>query len=72
MTDSLTRWLETAGARGVRVLFIVLIAFVLIRMLKALTTRLVQVSKGHARTAQMREQQTRTAAGLLYSVAAPP
>jgi small conductance mechanosensitive channel len=54
--------------RGVRVLVIVLIAFILVRMLKALTTRLVQSAKGQARAAQMREQQTRTMAGLVYSV----
>jgi small-conductance mechanosensitive channel len=68
MTESLRRWLETAGTRGVRVLVIVLIAFVLVRVLKALTTRLVQIAKGQSRAAQMREQQTRTLAGLLYSV----
>jgi moderate conductance mechanosensitive channel len=68
MTESLMHWLDTAGTRGVRVLVIVLIAFILVRVLKALTTRLVQIAKGQARAAQMREQQTRTLAGLLYSV----
>ncbi len=70
MTESLRRWLETAGTRGVRVLLIVLIAFILVRLLKALTTRLVQIAKGQTRAAQMREQQTRTMAGLVYSVGA--
>src|SRR5215475_1993596 len=70
MTDSLRHWLESAGTRGVRVLVIVLIAFILVRVLKALTTRLVQIAKGQSRAAQMREQQTRTLAGLLYSVGA--
>jgi small conductance mechanosensitive channel len=68
MTDSLTRWLEHAGTRGLRILVIVIIALVLMRILKALTARLVQISKGPTRVAQMREQQTRTMAGLLYSV----
>lgn len=68
MTDSLTRWLEHAGTRGLRILVIVIIALVLTRILKALTARLVQISKGPTRVAQMREQQTRTMAGLLYSV----
>jgi len=68
MTDSLTRWLELAGTRGLRILVIVIIALVLIRILKALTSRLVHISKGPARVAQMREQQTRTMAGLLYSL----
>jgi moderate conductance mechanosensitive channel len=68
MTDSLKNWLQIAGTRGARILVIVLIAMILARLLKALTTRLVQISKGHTRVAQMREQQTRTVAGVLYSV----
>ncbi|MBZ5501079.1 MAG: mechanosensitive ion channel family protein [Acidobacteriia bacterium] len=68
MTDSLKHWMETAGARGLRVLVIALIAIVLVRILKAVTTRLVQSSKTPSRVAQMREQQTRTMAGLLYGV----
>jgi moderate conductance mechanosensitive channel len=68
MTEQLTRWLETAGSRGVRVLVVILIAMILARILKALTTRLVHSAKGQARAAQMREQQTRTIAGLVYSV----
>ncbi|MGH9559977.1 MAG: mechanosensitive ion channel family protein, partial [Terracidiphilus sp.] len=35
---------------------------------KAITSRLVEISKARTRGAQMREQQTRTMAGLLYSV----
>ncbi|HXQ25689.1 MAG TPA: mechanosensitive ion channel domain-containing protein [Candidatus Acidoferrales bacterium] len=68
MTDSLRAWLELAGTRGLRILVIIIIALVLIRILKALTSRLVHISKGPARVAQMREQQTRTMAGLLYSL----
>jgi moderate conductance mechanosensitive channel len=70
MTEQFTHWLETAGTRGVRVLVIVLIAMILARMLKALTTRLVHIAKGQSRANQMREQQTRTVAGLVYSVGA--
>jgi moderate conductance mechanosensitive channel len=70
MTESLRRWLETAGTRGVRVLVILVIAFILVRLLKALTTRLVQIAKGQARAALQREQQTRTMAGIVYSVGA--
>jgi small conductance mechanosensitive channel len=69
MTESLRHWLETAGTRGVRILVIVLIAMILARVLKALT-RLVQSARGQTRAAQMREQQTRTMAGLVYSVGA--
>jgi small-conductance mechanosensitive channel len=70
MTEPLTHWLETAGTRGVRIVVIVLIAMILARVLKALTTRLVHSAKGQSRAAQMREQQTRTIAGLVYSVGA--
>jgi len=70
MTESLRRWLETAGTRGVRVLVILLIAFIFVRVLKALTVRLVQIAKGQTRADRMREQQTRTLAGLVYSVGA--
>jgi small-conductance mechanosensitive channel len=70
MTESFRRWLETAGTRGVRVLVIVVLAFILVRILKALTTRLVQIAKGQTRSAQQREQQTRTMAGIVYSVGA--
>jgi small-conductance mechanosensitive channel len=68
MNDSLKHWLEIAGTRGARILFIFIIAIVVARLLKALTTRLVQISKGHTRMALMREEQTRTMAGVLYSV----
>jgi moderate conductance mechanosensitive channel len=70
MTESLRGWLETAGTRGVRVLVILLIAFILVRILKALTTKLVQIAKGQTRAALLREQQTRTMAGVVYSVGA--
>jgi small-conductance mechanosensitive channel len=52
------------------VLAILLIAFIFVRVLRALTTRLVQIAKGQTRTAMLREQQTRTMAGLVYSVGA--
>lgn len=68
MTASLIHWLQTAGTRGMRIIGILIVAFVLARILKALTTRLVTIAKGQTRAAQMREQQTRTVAGLVYSV----
>jgi len=60
--------MEVAGTRGLRVLAIALLAFILARILKALTRRLVQLAKSQTRVAQMREQQTRTVAGVLYSI----
>ncbi|MGB8541897.1 MAG: mechanosensitive ion channel domain-containing protein [Candidatus Acidiferrales bacterium] len=68
MTDSFRTWLETAGIRALRVLIIVLVAVVIARLLKSFTTRLIQTAKSPTRVAQMREQQTRTMAALLYSV----
>ena len=58
MTDWLSRWTQTAGPPVVRVFATLLIAAILVRLLRALTTRV----------AQMREQQTRTVAGMLYSI----
>ena len=68
MTDSFSRWLEIAGKTGLRLLVILLFAILLTRTLKAMTSRLVQLAKAQSRAGQMREQQTRTMAGLLYSI----
>jgi small-conductance mechanosensitive channel len=68
MTESFRTWIEIAGIRALRVLIIVALAFLIARLLKSFTTRLVQSAKSPTRVAQMREQQTRTMAALLYSV----
>ncbi|MGB8522908.1 MAG: mechanosensitive ion channel domain-containing protein [Candidatus Acidiferrales bacterium] len=60
--------MEFAGVRAVRVLAIIFVALLIARLLKALTDRLIQLAKSQSRVAQMREQQTRTMAALLYSV----
>jgi moderate conductance mechanosensitive channel len=70
MVDSTTHWLESIGTRSVRVVLIAILAIIVVRVIRALTTRLVQISKVHTRIAQMREQQTRTVAGVLYSIGA--
>jgi small-conductance mechanosensitive channel len=57
-----------AGTRGLRILVIFIIALILVRILKAVTKRMVQVAKSPTRVAQMREQQTRTMAGVVQSV----
>lgn len=67
MAESLKHWVEIAGTRGLRVLIIALLAFVFLRILKEFTSRLIQMAKSPTRAAQMREQQTRTIAGVLYS-----
>src|SRR5271170_6767718 len=68
MANSLTSWLTISVTRGLRILVIAALAFILIRILKALTKRLVQISKSPTRMSVLREQQTRTMAGVLYSV----
>lgn len=68
MNFSLTHWIDLAETNGVRLLIIFVVALILARVWKALTGRLVQISKGQTRVGQMREQQTRTVAGILYSV----
>ena len=67
MTEFLNRWTEIAETRGLRLLAIVIIALIVARTLKAITNRLVESAKSPHRAAQMREQQTRTMAGILYS-----
>ena len=68
MIQSPTRWVELIWTRGLRIAVILILAFLAARLWKVLTARLVEISKAHTRGAQMREQQTRTMAGLLYSV----
>jgi small-conductance mechanosensitive channel len=67
MMEPVKHWVQVAGTRGLRVLVVALLAFIFLRVLKALTSRLVQLAKSPARAAQMREQQTRTIAGVVYS-----
>jgi small conductance mechanosensitive channel len=67
MTESFKSWTQIAQTRGLRVLAIIIIAFIVARLLRALTNRLVEAAKSSTRIAQMREQQTRTMAGILYS-----
>src|SRR6202035_658652 len=67
MTESFKSWTQIAHTRGLRVLAIIIIAIIVARLLKAVTNRLVEAAKSSTRIAQMREQQTRTMAGILYS-----
>lgn len=69
MTDHVFRWTEFALGHGTRLLTILLIALLLIRVLRVVTRRLIAVagSESAVRVARMREQQTRTLAGILYS-----
>jgi moderate conductance mechanosensitive channel len=61
--------MQIAGARGPRIIIAVLLAIVAMRVLRALSARLVVPAKAQTRVAQMREAQTRTLAGLVYGIA---
>jgi small-conductance mechanosensitive channel len=67
MTDSANHWMEILITRGLRLAVIFVVAFLILRLLKAFTSRLIEQAKAQTRVAQMREQQTRTMAGLFYS-----
>jgi len=67
MNELFTYWGKLAAAPGLRVIGIIVIALIVSRILKTITTKLIELAKSPSRAAQMREQQTRTMAGLLYS-----
>ena len=68
MTDQLLQWIELALGDGTRLLVILFFALILNRLLRALTRRLIEAAgEASGRSAQIREQQTRTLAGVLYS-----
>jgi small-conductance mechanosensitive channel len=69
MTDHVFKWTEFALGHGVRLAAIVLIALLLVRVLRIVTRRLIAAAgtQSAARVARMREQQTQTLAGILYS-----
>lgn len=69
MTLNAFQWTDIALARGLRLLSIALIAFILNRLLKTVTRRLIPAAgaEGLGRIAKMREQHAKTLAGLLYS-----
>lgn len=69
MTDHVFKWTEFALGHGARLVAILLIALLMVRVLRVVTRRLVAAAgtQSAARVARMREQQTRTLAGILYS-----
>jgi len=66
-TQAITGWTQQAFAIGLRVLVVLVLAFVVRHALRLLTQRLVKQAESQTRAAQAREQQTRTVAGLLFS-----
>lgn len=67
MSPTLVHWFDLAKEHGIRIIVILVIAFILNRMLKAFTSHIVVPAKTQTRVAQAREQQTRTIAGVMYS-----
>jgi moderate conductance mechanosensitive channel len=68
MTDQLLRWTEFALGNGTRLLAILLLGLLVNRLLRIFTQRLAQAAGDtQGRPSQIREQQTRTLAGVLYS-----
>jgi small-conductance mechanosensitive channel len=69
MGPNVSKWTDFALAHSLRLASIVLIAFVLNRLLRTLTRRLIPAAGAESlgRIARMREQHIKTLAGLLYS-----
>jgi small-conductance mechanosensitive channel len=66
MPSSFNHWLELFLPNVLRLFGILIIALVVNRVLRALTNLLIKPASAPNRAAQLREQQTRTLAGVLY------
>lgn len=64
---SLNHWVELALPYALKLLTIVVIALVLNRLLRATSRLIVRPATAQTRQSQLREQQTRTLAGIVYS-----
>jgi len=66
MPSSFNRWLDLNLSNALHLLGILVIALLLNRLLRAVTNLVIKQASGQGRPAQLREQQTRTLAGVLY------
>jgi small-conductance mechanosensitive channel len=66
MPSSFNHWLDWILPIALYVLGILVIALVVNRLLRAVTNLVIKQASGQGRQAQLREQQTRTLAGVLY------
>jgi len=66
MPSSFNRWLDLALPNALHLIGIFVIALVLNRLLRAVTNLVIKQAAAPGRPAQLREQQTRTLAGVLY------
>jgi moderate conductance mechanosensitive channel len=69
MPSSFNHWLELALPNALHLLGILVIALVVNRLLRAVTNLVIKQASAPGRSAQLREQQTRTLAGVLYGAA---
>ena len=69
MTDHVFQWTEFAIGHGTRLAIILVLAFLLNRLLRSVTKRMVAKAgeESGGRMGRMREQHMRTLAGVLYS-----
>ena len=68
MPSSFNHWLELTLPNALHLLGILVIALVVNRLLRAGTNLVIKQASTPGRSAQLREQQTRTLAGILYGV----
>jgi moderate conductance mechanosensitive channel len=67
MSNTITHWSEFSLRNGLHLLGIIAVALILNRLLRVVTNLVIKRAASQTRAAQMREQQTRTLAGLLFS-----
>ena len=66
MPSSFNLWLDSNLSNALHLLGILVVALVLNRLLRAVTNLVIKQASAPGRSAQLREQQTRTLAGVLY------
>lgn len=66
MPSYLHHWIDLTLPNALRLLGIIIIALVLNRLLRAVSNLVIKHASGQGRPAQLREQQTRTLASVLY------
>jgi moderate conductance mechanosensitive channel len=67
MSNTLAHWSEFTLRNGLHLVGILAAALILNRLLRVMTKLVIKRAASQTRAAQMREQQTRTLAGLLFS-----
>src|SRR3984893_8994512 len=67
MSNTLAHWSEFTMRNGLHLVGILAVALILNRLLRGVTELVIKRAAWQTRAAQMREQQTRTLAGLLFS-----